>query len=111
MADLAQLEAALVKADAAGDTEGARVLAAEVRKMRSFGEVKKEGQVVKPPTPFRSSGETALSPGEELLANPYARAAVGAVKPIIGTGQLALNVIGQGEGINREMANLKAATG
>lgn len=35
MADLAQLEAALVKADAAGDTEGARVLAGEVRKMRS----------------------------------------------------------------------------
>lgn len=35
MADLAQLEAALVKADAAGDAEGARVLAAEVRKQRA----------------------------------------------------------------------------
>lgn len=35
MAELAQLEAALVKADAAGDTEGARVLAGEVRKMRA----------------------------------------------------------------------------
>lgn len=35
MADLAQLEAALVKADAAGDVEGARVLAGEVRKMRA----------------------------------------------------------------------------
>jgi hypothetical protein len=35
MADLAQLESALVKADAAGDAEGARILAAEIRKMRS----------------------------------------------------------------------------
>jgi hypothetical protein len=35
MADLAQLEAALVKADAAGDADGASVLAAEVRKMRA----------------------------------------------------------------------------
>lgn len=34
-ADLAQLEAALVKADAAGDVEGARTLAAEVRRLRS----------------------------------------------------------------------------
>ena len=35
MADVAQLEAALVKADAAGDIEGARILAGEVRKLRS----------------------------------------------------------------------------
>jgi hypothetical protein len=35
MADLAQLEAALVKADAAGNTEDARVLAAEIRRVRA----------------------------------------------------------------------------
>lgn len=40
MADLAQLESALVKADAAGDTEGARILAGEIRKMRGSGPVK-----------------------------------------------------------------------
>ncbi len=34
MADITELESALVKADAAGDTEGARVLAGEVSKMR-----------------------------------------------------------------------------
>lgn len=34
MADLAQLESALVKADAAGDSDGARVLAGEIRRMR-----------------------------------------------------------------------------
>lgn len=35
MADLAQLEAALVKADAAGNTDDARAFAAEIRKMRA----------------------------------------------------------------------------
>jgi hypothetical protein len=35
MADLAQLEAALVKADAAGNTDDARVLAAEIRRVRA----------------------------------------------------------------------------
>lgn len=34
MADLSQVEAALIKADAAGDAEGARVLAGEVRRLR-----------------------------------------------------------------------------
>jgi len=35
MADLSRLEAALVKADAAGDVESARALAGEIRRMRS----------------------------------------------------------------------------
>lgn len=35
MADISQLEAALVKADAAGNADDARLLAAEIRKMRS----------------------------------------------------------------------------
>lgn len=76
-----------------------------------FKATKSEGNVQKPPTPFRPSGETALSGGEEILANPYGRAAVGALKPVVGIGQLALNMVGQGEGINREMANLKESTG
>lgn len=69
-----------------------------------------EGQQVKPPTPFRSSGDTALSGGEQFLANPYGRAAVGAVKPIVGIGQFGLNLIGQGEGINQQMSNLRQTT-
>jgi hypothetical protein len=35
MADTSQLESALVKADAAGDTEGARILAGEIRRLRT----------------------------------------------------------------------------
>lgn len=78
-----------------------------VARVRGLG---REGVTQPPPTPFKPSGETALSPGEEILANPYWRAAVGMTKPIIGTGQLALNIAGQGEGINREMQNLAQST-
>ena len=35
MADLAQVEAAFLKADAAGDTEAATALAGEVRRLRA----------------------------------------------------------------------------
>jgi hypothetical protein len=41
MATIDQLSAALVKADAAGDTEGARILAGEIRKMRETAPVQK----------------------------------------------------------------------
>jgi len=79
--------------------------------LKDFQAVKGEGQSkLRPPTPFRPSGETALDAGETFLANPYGRAAVGAAKPIIGIGQLGLNAIGQGEGINREMQNLANTT-
>jgi hypothetical protein len=77
--------------------------------LKQFSQVKAEGQQVKPPTPFRPSGEKALSPGEEVLANPYGRAALGLVKPVIGTGQLALNISGQGEDINRALADIAAS--
>ncbi len=111
MASLQELESALIKADAAGNADDARVLAGEIRKLKGFSAIKSEGNVQKPPVPFVPSGEKALSSGEEILANPYGRAAVGALKPIVGIGQLALNTLGQGEGINREMQNLKQATG
>lgn len=78
--------------------------------LKDFQRIKSEGQAVKPPNPFVPSGDKALTAGEEVLANPYGRAAVGLAKPIIGTGQLALNAVGQGEGINREMRNLTAST-
>lgn len=42
MADIAQLERALVNADAAGDGDAARVFAAEIRKMRASPEAKPE---------------------------------------------------------------------
>lgn len=67
MADLAQVEAAFLKADAAGDTAAAKVLADEVRRLRAFSVVKREGQVVKAPREqFVPSGEKPPNP---LLEN------------------------------------------
>jgi len=53
MANVVQLESALVKADAAGDIEGARLLASEIRKMRSQPSAEKpkeEGYTFTPPS-------------------------------------------------------------
>lgn len=79
----------------------------KIARVRSLG---REGVTQPPPMPFKPSGETALSAGEEFLANPYGRALVGSAKPIIGTGQLALNIVGQGEDINRSMQDLAQST-
>lgn len=50
MADIQQLERALVKADSAGDEEAARAFAAEIRKLRS-GKVAAPARVVEPMPP------------------------------------------------------------
>lgn len=52
MADIAQLESALIKADAAGDIEGARILASEIRKIRS---TKSESKTIMQP-PQKEAG-------------------------------------------------------
>lgn len=78
MAELAQLESALVKADAAGDVEGARILAAEVRKMRD----------TKPAGMFVPSGEKVLPWDEIVAGNPVTRLGLGAASPFLGAAQL-----------------------
>lgn len=60
MADLAQLESALVKADAAGNADDARALAAEIRRMRS----------TPVETPKQSLGDTAVSAVEAIGRAP-----------------------------------------
>lgn len=88
-AHLAQLESALVKADAAGDTDGARILAAEVRKMRG---TTSPGMVV-------PSGEKKLPWDEIVAGNPATRFALGAASPFLGAAQLL--------GVGPDMANLE----
>lgn len=78
MAELAQLESALVKADAAGDVDGARVLAAEVRKMRGT-------QI---PQTVIPSGEKTLPWDQIMAGNPVTRFALGAASPFLGAAQL-----------------------
>lgn len=64
MASLAQLEAALVKADAAGDVDAARVFAGEIRKLRAMPQ-----QETKPFTPSgeKSAGGDVLDQALNLL--------------------------------------------
>lgn len=76
MADLAQLESALVKADAAGNVEDARMLAGEIRQMRT--------------TP---TAEYEKAPWGDVIAGlPITRLARGAAAPIIAAGQLGANL-------------------
>ena len=82
MADLAQLEAALVKADAAGDAAGARILAGEVRKMRaaqpSQADVRKVENAMPPyrrePTTKERILENVvrMAPGMGAMSIPFA---------------------------------------
>lgn len=60
MADLTQLEAALVKADAAGDADAVRVLAGEVRKARSVGKDYKALSTPEPVDPTSGMGTGQL---------------------------------------------------
>lgn len=91
MAELAQIEAALVKADAAGDTDGARVLAAEVRKMRSATAKPADDStlttIAKVATaPAAAVGETALQLGTGLAGS--------VAGGLSGLGNIATNAVG-----------------
>lgn len=89
MADLARLEAALVKADAAGDTEGARILAGEVRKMRAASPAEDSTltKIAKVATaPAAAVGETALQLGTGLAGS--------VAGGLSGLGNLATNALG-----------------
>lgn len=86
MASLPDLERALINADKAGDVDAAKMLAAEITKVR--------GAQPKP-VPFVPSGEKGIPKNifdfgdpEVLAANPLTRFAYGAAEPILGLGQL-----------------------
>jgi len=89
MADLAQLESALVKADAAGDVDGARLLAAEVRKMRSAPTEGTQTAGWKPFTPSgsRAGGIANVTGAEAIMGNPVTQFAIGAAEPVLGAAQ------------------------
>lgn len=83
MADIAQLESALVKADAAGDVEGARLLAAEVRKMRQPKQPMQQIEVNGPQGPA-----AGMSDFEKIGA--------GAGKAFVDLGRGAAQMVGMG---------------
>lgn len=89
MATLQELEAALVKADAAGATEDARAFAAEIRRMRDFKEIVSATPKTRPEM-YTPSGErdTDTTTAERTLGNPFMRFATGAAAPFLGAMQL-----------------------
>lgn len=116
--DLAQLEAALVKADAAGDADAARAFAAEIRKLKAekpapklaptpSPEPKKEE---KPPQRFVPSGEqdqpSWLSP-QGLAGNPITRFAMGVASPVLGGVQLLDEATGGHVGVSDHLRRLE----
>jgi len=93
MADLATLEKALRNADAAGDTDAARMFAQEITKMRA--------------TPAASTPEASTF--DKALGSVPGRFAKGVVDPFIGLAQLGANALGQGDWANQKVNELEAA--
>ena len=87
MASIEQLESALVKADAAGDTEGARILAGEVRKIRSSTKPSAAQQVANDEITKGAQSVEATIP-ELIAANPIVRTLTAAAKPVFGAASL-----------------------
>ena len=114
MADLAQLERALINADKAGDAQGATVLAGEIRRMRA------ETAAPKPPieTPaFEQEASKILSTtGPELLAGSApGRFVQGVASPLTWAAQAAANTpmgkfLGADKWVNEKIANLDEMT-
>jgi hypothetical protein len=73
MADLAQLEAALVKADAAGNAEDARALATEIRRMRTQPQAApKQEPSLLASHPLVATADTVAALGSGAVAAPVA---------------------------------------
>lgn len=87
MADIAQLESALIKADAAGDADGARILASEIRRTRGSARSSAARQVSGDAI-SRGARAVEATPAELIAANPTVRVLTGAAKPVLGAAAL-----------------------
>jgi len=109
MATLEQLNAALVKADAAGNTTDAKAFADEIRKMRGVGEAPVALAGATPTTvpataaprveltgmaqPDKPQSAWERASGADIVAGlPLTRAVMGVGAPVIGLAQLGVNI-------------------
>jgi hypothetical protein len=88
MATLDQLNAALIKADAAGNVDDARVFAAEIRRMRSETSAAPTTEVKPDSIPARQIPATL---GEKIVGSPVGRFALGAAELPMGVGRFVEN--------------------
>jgi hypothetical protein len=92
MATLDQLNAALIKADAAGNADDARAFASEIRRMRAEATPAPVDITLKP-TEVIAKPETPATLTEKLLGSTTGRVGLGLVSPIVGIARLGENVI------------------
>jgi hypothetical protein len=92
MATLDQLNAALIKADAAGNADDARAFASEIRRMRAEATPAPVDITLKP-TEVIAKPETPATLTEKLLGSTTGRVGLGLVSPIVGLARLGENVI------------------
>jgi hypothetical protein len=88
MATLDQLNAALIKADAAGNVDDARAFAAEIRRMRSETSETPTIEVKPDSIPAR---QTPATLGEKIVGSPVGRFALGAAELPMGVGRFVEN--------------------
>jgi hypothetical protein len=88
MATLEQLNAALIKADAAGNVDDARAFAAEIRRMRSETSETPTIEVKPDSIPAR---QTPATLGEKIVGSPVGRFALGAAELPMGVGRFVEN--------------------
>jgi len=88
MATLDQLNAALIKADAAGNVDDARAFAAEIRRMRSETSAAPTIEVKPDSIPARQIPATL---GEKIVGSPVGRFALGAAELPMGVGRFVEN--------------------
>lgn len=120
MADLAQLESALIKADAAGDAVGARVLAGEIKRIRNANKIeepKPQAQAPFVPSGDKTSGwvggivgydpkALGITPAENIAGHPVTRLALGAASPFLGAAQVASEAVGA-TGVSERLKHLE----
>lgn len=96
MANIQELEAALVKADAAGAVDDAKAFASEIRKLRGSPQpAARPNAATQIANDHITQGAQAAAnqtPAQAIAGNPVTRFAVGAADPLIGAYQLFENI-------------------
>ena len=96
MATLPELEAALVKADAAGNVDDAKAFAGAIRSMRVQAQPKRDiaAEIANDPISQGAQKTLAASPADLISANPIVRTMTSAARPVIGAARLVENLWG-----------------
>lgn len=111
MATIQELEAALQKADAAGNIDDAKAFASEIRRLKT-PQQSAAAQIAGDHITKGAQAVSSATPAEVIAGNPATRFAMGAADPFIGAVQLQANVhplgrfLGLNDRINEQVGNV-----